>query len=38
MGNSEVVKMLYLIGAHILHRVDVGNGELVSGDEAIDPL
>ena len=28
----------YLKGAHILHRVDIGDRELVTRDERIDPL
>jgi len=30
--------MTYLIRTHVLHRVEIGNGELVAGYERIDPL
>jgi len=31
-------RMAYLIRTQVLHRVDIDNGELVTGDERIDPL
>src|SRR5882757_3537158 len=37
-GRSQWEGMTYFVSAQVLHRVDIGNVELISRNERIDPL